>query len=512
MDTQGLKVVRVNDLKLSQSGHQLRLLGAEVGARGLLRTLAPWLEAAALGLGRAIGHPPKEQIIAWNYMELVDRDLSNVKLSVTHKRLHELHPADVADILEQLDPQQRARVFEHLDAQQAAETIAELEDEYQADLIDDMSDRDASQLLAQMDPDDAADILGDLPYEKAEKLLWLMGVSDQRRIRTLLGYREKTAGGIMTPEFVTVGEQATVLQTVEKIRRLSESEDLESVHYVYVLDDSGELTGALSLRSLVLAAPETEVSALASRELITVGPDTDQEEVAETISKYDLLAVPVTDENGKLLGIVTIDDALDVMEEEHDEDLQIAGASALRDDGPGSLASRLAWLLRRQMWFVIWAVVGLLCIMSGGFAALAGALALAPFVLVLADNAVALAINDLLDYDGSRNGRALLRLLARNVGLAVAVAVVGAALTFGLAGALTPANSGADLAPAAQLLDSACLPAVAAAVLVLLLCVLVTAFGRRQLDKGRELSNTAISLVVMLAALAVQLALTWGTS
>ncbi|MDR2109106.1 MAG: CBS domain-containing protein, partial [Coriobacteriales bacterium] len=389
VDTQGLKVVRVNDLKLSRSGRQLRLLGAETGLRGLLRSLAPWLERGVVGATRALGHPLQESIIAWNYMELVDRDLSAVKLSISHKRLHELHPADVADILEQLDPQQRAKVFEHLDAQQAAETMSELGDEYQTDIIDDMSDSDASELLASMDPDDAADILGDLPYEKAEKLLWLMGVQDSGRIRMLLGYRDKTAGGIMTPEFITVAEDSTVLQTIEKIRGMSE--ELETVHYVYTVNASGRVTGALSLRSLVLAAPEERVAGLATHELITMQPDADQEQVAETISKYDLLALPVVDEDGRILGIVTVDDALEVMEEEHDEDLQIAGATSIRDDRSGSLAALLRWLLRRGIWFILWAVVALLTVMAGGFGLFAGALVLVPVVLLFVDNAVALS-------------------------------------------------------------------------------------------------------------------------
>ena len=120
VDTQGLKVVRVNDLKLSESGSQLRLLGAEVGVRGILRGLHPLLERAVVSAAKAMKHPIDEQIIAWNYMDLLDRDLSEVQLSVTHKRLDELHPADVADILEQLDPQQRANVFKHLDMNQAS--------------------------------------------------------------------------------------------------------------------------------------------------------------------------------------------------------------------------------------------------------------------------------------------------------------------------------------------------------------------------------------------------------
>lgn len=138
VDTQGLKVVRVNDLKLSQSGTQLRLLGAEVGVRGILRGLHPLLEKAVVNMAKLFHKKVDEQLIAWNYMDLLDRDLSEVQLSVTHRRLDELHPADVADILEQLDPQQRASVFAHLDDSRATEAISEMEDEYQAEFIDDL--------------------------------------------------------------------------------------------------------------------------------------------------------------------------------------------------------------------------------------------------------------------------------------------------------------------------------------------------------------------------------------
>lgn len=524
VDTQDLRVVRANDLKISQSGDQLRLLGAEVGVLGILRSLAPWLEKLVAGASRFVGRPLKENIIAWNYMDLVDQDLSSLKLSVSHKRLHELHPADVADILEQLTPQQRAKIFDHLDAQQAAETMSELEDEYQTDLIDDMSEPEASELLATMDPDDAADIIGDLPYEKAEKLLWLMGVQDSRRIRMLLGYKEKTAGGIMTTDFVSVSGDASVAETVEKLR--AESERLESVNYIYTVDAQGILTGALSLRSLVLADPSTKVHELTERDLITAQPDEDQEEVADTIAKYSLFALPIVDENKKLLGIVTVDDAFEVMEEEHSEDLQIAGAAtSSRDDEQRGVGSLLRWLLRRMMWFVLWAVLALMIVMSGSFEFFVGALAFAPLVLLLADNAVSFAVSDLIDYGGPSSGHKLSKLFGRNLVLTLVVAVLGTILSLAFGGALgvqveallAAPPGGQDALLSAQVvtlpliteLKDACLPAVGAACVVLLSSVAVTAYGRRRLDKGKELSNTAVTFVVMLFALAVQFGLTY---
>lgn len=322
VDTQGLKIVRVNDLKISPSGSQLRLLGAEVGVRGILRGLHPLLEKAVVGIGGLFNIDIKEQIIAWNYMDLLDRDLSKVQLSVTHKRLEELHPADVADILEQLDPRQRAEVFRHLDAERSAEVIAELEDEFQAEALEDLDVAEVSGLLGHMDPDDAADIIRDLPYEKAERLLRLMGVDDAAEIRSLLGYKDDTAGGMMTTRFVSMFEDDTVGDTIEVLRGLDE--DFPMVHYVYVLEeDSEKLTGILSLRTLVLAQPSTVLSDIMFTDVITVDPNEDEDEVAADISKYDMVALPVVDESGHMLGLVTVDDAIEVIEDSSEDEKAI---------------------------------------------------------------------------------------------------------------------------------------------------------------------------------------------
>lgn len=318
VDTQGMKVVRVNDLKLSESGSQLRLLGAEVGLRGILRGLAPWVERTTIAVAKRFGKRIDEQIIAWNYMDLLDRDLSKVQLSVTHTRLEELHPADVADILEQLDPAQRIAVFEHLDDERAGDAISEMEDEYQADVIDDMDDTRASKLLGNMDPDDAADIVRDLSYEKAERLLRLMGVETAEGIRALLGYRDETAGGMMTTQFIACHEDDTVDEAIEALR--AAPEDFPTIHYLYVLDKYDKLTGVLSLRTLVLAQKDqTLKDVMYDDDLISVLPEEPEDEVADDISKYNLAAMPVVNEQGMLLGIVTFDDAFDVIEDDAED-------------------------------------------------------------------------------------------------------------------------------------------------------------------------------------------------
>jgi magnesium transporter len=430
VDTQGMKVVRVNDLKLSESRGQLRLLGAEVGARGLLRGIAPVLETVVSRVMKVFGRTLSENLIAWNYIDLLDRDLSHVKLSVTHKRLHELHPADVADILEQLTPAQRAKMFEHLDNDQAAEAISELEDELQADVLDDLTDERASDILEIMDPDDAADIIGDLPYDKAEILLRLMGVREARQVRKLLGYRENSAGGIMTPETITVSASLTVQQVIDRLR--ATVEEAENIYSIFVVGEGRVLQGVIPLRSLIVSGPEVKVADIMSTEYFSVSPDDDQETVAEMMSKYDLLALPVVDETGRILGMVTVDDALDVLEQESAEDLALAAG---RPDS--RFAEVGSWLGASTSWVIAWIVAGLLT--GGAMAYFAGvssevfliaALSL-PLVMRASDQVAGHSLGQLIDPGEEGSVRVLERIgidLAAGVSLGAISGLVSLAL------------------------------------------------------------------------------------
>ena len=511
VDTQGMKVVRVNDLKLAESRSQLRLLGADVGATGMLRALAPPLERAVVGISKAIGHPLREDLIAWNYMDLLDRDLAEVRLSVTHKRLHELHPADAADILEQLTPSQRAKVFATLDITQAADTISELEDDLQAEVVDDLGDERASDILELMDPDDAADILGDLPYAKAEALLRLMGVKEQAEIRGLLGYKEKTAGGIMTSEVTTVRPDMTVADVIEFLR--GEAAEYEHIFYVYVVDEERHLLGVVSLRDLIVSAPEVTIESIYKRDLITVDPDQDQEDVADTMSKYDLLALPVVDESGIILGMVTVDDALDVMEEESAEDLALATGSTDRLLAVGGL---LRWFSRRSTWVWVWAGAGLALAlavrslassqpMAGSGAGLitlvVAGLAL-PVVLRASEEIAGRTVAELIDEPDEptpiwrRLAGDLLSGLVLGVALAIAVAAI-------LIVALdVPPISNAVVGPAVAL----GLLAGGSVLLTTLVGALVGAWAHRATAAGKSVSSAPVMVGVMLAAAVFYLA------
>ena len=445
VDTHGMRVVRVNDLKLSDtSSTQLRLLGAEVGARGLLRSLHPALERLALRVCRTFGHPLPEKIIAWSYMDLVERDLSNVKLSVSHKTLDDMHPADIADIIERLDPRLRSQVFAQLDDEQRAGAMAEFDDDAMAaELMGSMNETDASRILSEMDPDDAAELVSELDYDKAEKLLRLMGVQEQRAIRQLLGYRENTAGRIMTSEVASIREDATVADAVALLRGLDE--DFEAVRYVYLLDDEGRLSGVVTLNALIVTEGETRLSEIATVDLVTASPEDDQEDVAEDIAKYDLLAMPVVNDEGRLLGIVTVDDALDVLEEEHAEDLRVAGGPAEGDDS--GHASTLIWLVRRNLWVALWAVgVVVLVAASALVPALGGRLALAQLLgmgmplavaLVLADDSVSYVTNFFLEHDpDDEDSPSMIGFAFRGVAIGVVAGLLVALVVAALVGVL----------------------------------------------------------------------------
>lgn len=464
VDTQGVKVVRVNDLKLAEGRSALRLLGADVGLRGLLRRLN--LLAPIDAIGQLVGRPLPEKLIAWNYTELLEKDLSAVKLSVTHRRLHELHPADIADILEQLTPEQRSKVFEHLDTHQAAGAISEAEPDVQAELVESLGNEKASDLLEEMGPDDAADILGDLPYAKAEALLNLMGVAEAREIRKLLGYREKSAGGIMTTDFVAVREDSSVDEVIARLREFAGQP--APVHYVYVTDEHGFIKGTVSLTDLVLSEPDRPISEITREDPITVHVDDDQEQVAGVISKYDLVAVPVVDESGQLLGVVTVDDILEVMEEESAEDISLLTGTA---EPIAATASSLEWFVRRSAWFTAWVFAAVI----GGyilhrFSALPGFVPafvlFIPLILKLADDVSARALAELIaaaseDEESKRASRR--RVLADVVsGLLVALLVSG--LAFALAWAWQSSSSLAALSAGATFVSVATVALVGALV------------------------------------------------
>lgn len=309
VDIDGRKVVRVNDLRLDEVEGSLRLVAVDVGAAGLLRRLG--LEGPYRTLARNLNLPLPERYIDWGDVDPVESSIASIKLRVPHAGLAELHPADLATIIDQLAPKDRAGVLASLDDEAAADAIEEMEPETQVEVIEDLEPARAADILEEMSPDDAADLVADLSETTREEILALMERDEADEVQGLLGYPEDSAGGIMTTEFVAVPETLTAAQTIDRLRELEP--DAETIYYVYVTDEDGKLVGVLSLRDLIVAKPDTPISEVMIREPVAVGVLANQDEVAEVVAHYNLLAVPVVDEEGRLVGIVTVDDAIDTV-------------------------------------------------------------------------------------------------------------------------------------------------------------------------------------------------------
>jgi magnesium transporter len=268
-----------------------------------------------------------------------------------------LHPSDFAEIVEDLDDQQKKELFEILSDEEAALVLQEMEDFDQADLIQLLNKKRASAILKEMSSDDAADLLGELPESHARELLTLIE-EDAEEIRDLMNYPEDSAGGIMTTELISFPENMLVEEAIRRLREIAP--EAETVYYVYVVDEETRLIGVLSLRELIGAVDGTPLSDIMRRNIISVPVDMDQEEVAKVVSKYDLLAVPVVDGRQGLLGIITVDDILDVIEEEATEDIY-RRVGAVELEGVGLVDAPVPVLIRRRLpWLIITLFGGLL--------------------------------------------------------------------------------------------------------------------------------------------------------
>jgi len=309
VDIDGRKVVRVNDLRLDEVEGALHLVAVDVGASGLLRRLGiegPW-RTIARGFHRDV----PERYIDWEDVDPVERTIASVKLRVPHKGLAELHPADLATIMDQLSRNDRVGLIASLDDEAAADAIGEMQPEVQVDILEDLEPERAADILEEMDPDEAADLVADLSEESREEILGLMEKDEAEEVQELMNYAEDTAGGIMTTEFVAVPRTLTAGQTIDRLRELEPN--AETIYYVYVVDDEERLVGVLSLRDLIVAKPGRRIGDFMYEEPVAVRTDASQEEVTEIVARYNLLAVPVVDEDGKLEGIVTVDDAMDTL-------------------------------------------------------------------------------------------------------------------------------------------------------------------------------------------------------
>ncbi|OGB87035.1 hypothetical protein A3H38_02280 [candidate division WOR-1 bacterium RIFCSPLOWO2_02_FULL_46_20] len=307
VDTAGARVIRVNDLKLGKIDQDVRLLAADVGLKGLLRRLR-WLPFFASIFGLFKKDIP-DILIGWDHVESLKTGRATGMITIPSKHLQDLHPSDIANIISQVHSEEKTAIFTSLSEKTAAEALHELEPKIQALLLLTIDTKKTLSILEKMPVDEVADVLGDLPPEKTDELLRLLRPRKSQAVSRLLKHPEETAGGLMTTEFMAVPDTLTVEQTIQKMRELAP--DAETAYYIYVVNSSENLVGILSLRELIVASPDRLISEIMIKKVITVEPEMDQRQVAQIISKYNLLAVPVVDKDKRLVGIVTVDDVVD---------------------------------------------------------------------------------------------------------------------------------------------------------------------------------------------------------
>jgi magnesium transporter len=306
IDTNGMRVVRVNDLELMRVNHHFYVANVDIGELGLLRRLG--LAKIAQKLSSRFGRELLPSTISWDAVELLPGD-QPMRLKVPSDKITELHPADLAEIISDLSRSESSRLLESLDVETLADTLEEVEPDFQASLVERMPNEKVADVLEEMAPDEAADLLAELPQDRSQELLELMEDEEAEDVRKLLAYPEDTAGGIMTTEFIAIRPDLTAEQAIAVLRETAE--EAEPIFYVYVTDDEGHLIGMFSLSNLVLTRPQKPVAEFMERRVTSVGLLDSQDKVAQVVAKYNLLAVPVVDDERRLHGIVTADDALD---------------------------------------------------------------------------------------------------------------------------------------------------------------------------------------------------------
>jgi magnesium transporter len=309
VDANGAKVVRANDIKLEGYDADAMVVAVDVGVRGILRRLG--IERQGDQVLRLLRVHVPYNLISWNYIQPLQPKLSTIALTVPGQMVAELHPADLADLISQVSHEEGAQFIENLDDETAAEAISELETDTQTAMISGMDPARAADIIEEMPPDSAADVISALPAEKAKEILEQVQKEEAEDIQELLGHEQDTAGGLMTNEFLSYEPGLTVEQAMAEIRK--DAPEIEAVYYIYVIDEAERLVGVASLKDLLLSEPGVRLADMMETNLKMLGPEEDEMKVAAAISKYNLVALPVVDADGVLLGIVTVDDIVDLI-------------------------------------------------------------------------------------------------------------------------------------------------------------------------------------------------------
>ncbi len=308
VDADGAKVVRVNDVQLEGINDNACVNGVDVGLRGILRRLG--IERKADKFYQFMGKTLQQNIIRWSFIQPLEPRLSQISLNIPRQMISDLHPADIADIISKVPHEQGIVFFKGLDPNVAAEALPELDSDMQKAIIENIDKDYASDVVERMPPDEAADLIADLETDKAQELLESIEKEEAEDIQELLAHEEDTAGGLMTNEFIAYPANLTIQEAIEKFKM--DAPEVESVYYIYIVEKE-KLIGVATLKDMILHSSHVTLSEIMETKLKTVSPDMNQQVVAETFSKYNLYAIPVVDEDGDLLGIITSDDVIDLL-------------------------------------------------------------------------------------------------------------------------------------------------------------------------------------------------------
>jgi magnesium transporter len=311
IDTQGRKVVRVNDVDLAEmrtNGNvELRLTQVDVGLPGAVRRLLQGVVSPSVV--RKLQSRLPQRTIRWEFVNLIEPDpLRRVKLRITHEKLEDLHPADLAEIMESLSAAERQGIIASLDEEMAGKVLAELDERLTRQIVEKLDPEKAADILEEMAPDAAADLLADLPKETSEELLEEMPGQEAEDVRELLSFDPSTAGGMMNTEFVFLGETATREEVLEWMR--TQDLNLDSLDSVVLLDSTARFSGIVTIARLLMAAPEQSISELKLEPLLSVPVDTDEKEVFELFDKYNLRTLTVVDDGQRPIGTIAVDDVV----------------------------------------------------------------------------------------------------------------------------------------------------------------------------------------------------------
>jgi magnesium transporter len=314
IDTRGRKVVRVNDVELApfrtNGNVELRLTQVDVGLPGAVRRLLQGVVPS--GVVRRLQSKLPQGSIRWEFVNLVEPDpLRRVKLRITHEKLEDLHPADIAEIMEDLSAAERQGIIASLDEETAAAVLAELDERLTTQIVEKMDPEKAADILEEMAPDAAADLLADLSKETSEELLHEMPGQEADEVRELLEFDPGTAGGMMNTDFAFVGEASKREEVLEWLRE--QELNLDQLDTIVLLDASAQFSGTVPVARLLLAAPDQRMTELKMEPLLSLPPNADDKEVFELFDKYNLRMLTVVDEEKRPIGTITVDDVVSML-------------------------------------------------------------------------------------------------------------------------------------------------------------------------------------------------------